>query len=339
MSALSIIDPGPFATIQDLGRHGYQRYGVSVSGAMDECALRIANMLVGNDENEAAVEFTLAGGTYIVDATSCRFAIAGGDFPLTIDGAPAAAYAAHTVTRGSRLVIGRAHGGARGYLAVSGGFELTEVLGSRSTHLRSEMGGVDGGVLTAGLNLALRTEEAPEGLDLWLPHELWPAGDGMVRVVMGPQDDYFSQKGIDSFLTGEYRITDKSDRMGYRLDGPPIEHSADYNIVSDGIARGSVQIVGNGQPIILLADRQTTGGYTKIATVISADLPILAQLLPEQSIRFQPVSVEEAESLRITMLEGLSDLPSSLRVGGSPDHETGHLLHVNLIDGVVGGVY
>lgn len=339
MSALTIVDPGPFATIQDLGRPGYQRFGVSVSGAMDECALRIANMLVGNDENEAAVEFTFAGGCYMVDTDSCRFAIAGGDFPLTIDGGPAAAYAAHTVERGSRLTIGRALAGARGYLSVSGGFDLSEVLGSRSTHLRSQMGGVDGGVLAAGSALPLRAEKAPEGQDMWLPHDLWPAGDGMVRVVLGPQDDRFTQKGIRTFLSDEYRITDQSDRMGYRLEGPPIEHSGDYNIVSDGIAPGSVQVVGSGQPIILLADRQTTGGYTKIATVISADLPILAQLRPGDSIRFQAVSIEEAESLRITMLDGLSNLRESLRVGGCSDEETGHLLRINLIDGVVGGVY
>ncbi|MCG8507880.1 MAG: biotin-dependent carboxyltransferase family protein [Rhodospirillales bacterium] len=339
MGAFSIIDPGPFATIQDLGRHGYKRSGVSVSGAMDECAFRIANMLVGNDENEAAIEFTISGGTYAVDAASCRIAIAGGDFPLTINGSPAAAYATHTVADGAQLVIGRAQAGTRGYLAVAGGFDLPEVLSSRSTHVRSGLGGTDGGVLTAGSNLPLRAEKASEGPDCWLPHDLWPAGDGVVRVVMGPQDDYFTQNGIQTFLSGQYRITEKSDRMGYRLDGMPVEHLSDYNIVSDGIVRGSVQIVGNGQPIILLADCQTTGGYAKIATVISADLPILAQLRPDQSIRFEAVSIEDAEALRITMLEGLSNLRANLRTGGSQKDETEHLLNINLIDGVVGGVY
>lgn len=339
MSALLIVDPGPFATLQDLGRYGYQRFGVSVSGAMDECALRIANMMVGNADDEAAVEFTLVGGTYRVEAESCRLAVAGGDFPVFVDGGAVAAYASHTLRRGSQITIGRAEHGARGYLAVAGGVDVPEVLGSRSTHLRSALGGVDGAALAAGGQLPLRLAEVPEGPDKWLPPNLWPAGDGMVRVVLGPQDDLFSETGKATFLSGSYKISPTSDRMGYRLEGAVIEHAADYNIVSDGIARGSVQIVGSGQPIILLADRQTTGGYAKIATVISADLPVLAQRRPGEPIRFRAVSLDEAESLRIIMMEGLEHLRESLRTTGSSVDETAHLLNTNLIDGVVGGVF
>jgi len=339
MAALSIVDPGPFSTLQDLGRYGYQRFGVSVSGAMDECALRIANMLVGNDGGEAAVEFTLIGGTYEVQAESCRFAVAGGDFPVSIDGRPVAGYASHTARRGSRIAIGRAQEGVRGYLSVAGGFDVPEVLGSRSTHLRSGLGGLDGAALAAGGSLPLRLEEAPEGADMWLPHDLWPAADGIVRVVLGPQEDLFTPAGKETFLSRPYKISPTSDRMGYRFEGPVVEHAADYNIVSDGIAKGSIQIVGSGQPIILLADRQTTGGYAKIATVISTDLPVLAQSRPGHSLRFRAVSLEEAEDLRRTMMDGLEHLRASLRRAGSAADENEHLLRTNLIDGVVGGIF
>ncbi len=338
MAALLVRDPGPFATIQDLGRYGFQRFGVSVSGAMDECALRIANMLVGNSRGAAAIEFTLVGGSYEVEAETCRIAIAGGEFPLAIDGKPAAGYASHTLKRGSRIVIGQALRGTRGYLAVGAGFDLPEVLGSRSTHLRSGLGGLNGGPLAAGDSLPLVRDQAPEGEDRWLPPDLWPVGDGILRVVLGPQDDLFTEEGKATFLSGEYKILPDSDRMGYRFNGPEVEHAGDYNIVSDGIARGSVQIVGSGQPIILLADRQTTGGYAKIATVISADLPLLAQLRPGNSVRFEAVSLDEAEVLRITMTDGLDHLRDALRTAGSETDLAEHLLHTNLIDGVVGGI-
>lgn len=339
MGGLLAIDPGPFATVQDLGRYGFQRFGVAVSGAMDECALRIANMLVGNPDGTAAIEFTLLGGTYEVEAAGCRIAIAGGEFPITIDGKPAAAYCSHTLRRGSRIAIGQARHGVRGYLAVAGGLDLPEVLGSRSTHLRSGLGGLDGAPLSAGSRLPVALDMPPEGPDHWLPPELWPAGDGVVRVVMGPQDDLFTEAGKATFLSGSYRVLPDSDRMGYRLNGPEVEHADDYNIVSDGIARGSVQIVGSGQPIVLLADRQTTGGYAKIATVISADLPLLAQLRPGNSVRFEAVSLAEAEALRVTMMEGLAHLRDVLRTVGSETDVSDHLLHTNLIDGVVGGVF
>lgn len=337
MNALAVVDPGTLATLQDLGRTGYQRFGVTPAGAMDECSLRIANLLVGNDPGEAAVEFTLSGGTWQVEADVCRLAVAGGEFPVTIDGRHAAAYCTHTLKRGQRLVIGRAAAGARGYIAVAGGFDVSPVLGSRSTHVRSGLGGLDGGPLKAGDSLPLRAADGFDGPDVWLTADLWPGLHETVRVVLGPQEDLFTDAGIETFLTYPYRVLPQSDRMGYRLDGPPIAHAGDYNIVSDGIARGSVQVVGNGQPIILLSDRQTTGGYAKIATVISADLPVLAQRRPGDTIRFEVVHLDEAETeraLMMGMIEGLRDL---FRPVGSPEHETRHLLEINLIDGVVNG--
>ncbi|MBL6927942.1 MAG: biotin-dependent carboxyltransferase family protein [Rhodospirillales bacterium] len=339
MDCLYVIDPGPFATVQDLGRFGYQRFGVSVSGAMDESSLRVANMLVGNDEGEAAIEFTLAGGSYRIDADICRLAVAGGDFPVSINDIPASSHACHTLVRGDRIAIGAATTGARGYLAVAGGFDLPEDLGSRSTHIRSALGGLNGEALASGAQIPLRAPGTFNGPDLSLPFALWPHGEGPIRVVMGPQDGLFTQAGIETLLSSEYKVSPKSDRMGCRLDGPVVEHAGDFNIVSDGIARGSVQIVGDGQPIVLLADRQTTGGYAKIATIISADLPLFAQRRPGQTVRFEAISIIEAETLRETMLDGLEHLKESMTATGSADRETEHLLNTNLIDGVVGGVY
>ncbi len=335
MAALLVVDPGPLATLQDLGRIGYQRFGVTVSGAMDQYALRLANRLVGNEAGEAAVEFTLAGGTYALEAPACRIATAGGDFPVSINGRRVGAYASHILRRGDRLVIGRAHSGTRGYLAVAGGFDPPKVLGSRSTHVRSALGGMDGLPLKAGNRIPLADAERFDGPDRWLKPALWPKARDVVRVVLGPQDDLFTEEGKATFLSSAYRILAQSDRMGYRFEGPPIRHAADYNIVSDGIAPGSVQVVGSGQPIIMLADRQTTGGYAKIATVISADLPVLAQCRPGHVVRFQAVSVEEAEDLRAAMLDGLDRLERAFYRAGSAVDDTANLLGVNLIDGIV----
>ncbi len=335
--ALVVVDPGPFATIQDLGRRGYQRFGVSGSGAMDELSLRLANMLAGNEAGEAAIEFSFAGGTYEVDADSCRVSVAA-DVPLRIDGAPAAAYAALTIRRGARLVIGRIASGLRGYLAVAGGFDIAPVLGGLSTHTRAGFGGFQGGALVAGARLPLRSAAATEAPALLLDAAHWPKVRDTVRVVLGPQDDHFTPAGRRTFLESEYRISSQSDRMGCRLEGPPIEHAGDFNIISDGIVAGSIQVPGSRLPIILLADRQPTGGYPKIATVISADLPILAQKRPGEAIRFAAVSQAAAEELRIAMLRGIETLRGALRAAPARHAalDSERLLSVNLISGVVG---
>jgi biotin-dependent carboxylase-like uncharacterized protein len=337
-AALAVIDPGPFATIQDLGRRGYQRYGVSGSGAMDELSFRLANMLVGNLPEEAAVEFTFAGGIYQVEADRCRLAVAGGDFPIQIDGAPATGYRSYTLRRGARLTIGRAAAGMRGYLAVAGGFDIAPVLDSRSTHTRAAFGGLEGGLLKRSAVLPLRSKTSVGGPDLMLDPAYWPKPRDAVRVVLGPQDDHFTPAGRQTFLGSDYRVSGQSDRMGYRLEGPPIEHADDYNIISDGIAIGSIQVPGSCLPIVLLADRQPTGGYPKIATVISADLPVLAQKRPGDAIRFVAVTVEEAEDLRLDMLQELRRLEGSLLpvAADAATMSSERLLAVNLISGVVG---
>ena len=333
--ALIVTDPGPFATLQDLGRLGYQRYGVSGSGAMDEMSLRLANMLAGNPAGEGAVEFTFSGGVWEVDCETCRIAIVG-DFPIRIDDTPAPAFASHRLNRGARVAIGRAASGLRGYLAVAGGFDITPVLGSLSTHTRAAFGGFEGGALKPGARLPLRNGAA-EGPELALDAADRPRWEDRVRVVFGPQDDHFTPEGRRTLLESAYMITAQSDRMGYRLEGASIEHSGDFNIISDGIVAGSIQVPGSRQPTILLADRQPTGGYPKIATVISADLPVLAQKRPGDVVRFVAVSQDEAEDLRIEMLDGIDRLRKRLRP--APARHAGlsseFLLATNLISGVV----
>ncbi|MDR3439832.1 biotin-dependent carboxyltransferase family protein [Telmatospirillum sp.] len=335
IDALIIGDPGPFATIQDLGRHGYQRFGVPVSGAMDGRALRLANRLVGNDEAEAGIEFTLVGGRYEVAAERCRIAVIG-DFDLSIDGKPAATCRAHDLERGALVTIGGSPRWVRGYLAVAGGFDVPLVLGSRSTHTRSRLGGIDGQTLRAGQLLNLRAP-APSGSPCMLPSRSLMPDDRPIRVIFGPQQDHFSDRAAGQFLTNTYQVNPRSDRMGYRLDGPPIAPLGDYNIVSDGIAPGSVQIAGNGRPILLLADRQSTGGYPKIATVISADLPRLAQFRPGQEVRFIAVSLDQAAAIADQARNAFNRLCD--KIAPLPANRPGDAvpLGVNPISGVAAG--
>lgn len=336
---LKVIDPGPLATVQDRGRIRHQRFGVSTAGALDLVSLTIANRLVGNAPHAAAIEFTLIGGSYEIDADQARLAVAGGDFSLWLDDRPVEAYRSHTLARGQRLKIGGAANAARGYLAVDGGFALAPMLDSLSTDLRSGFGGYEGRALRAGDLLPLANGEAPRGPDLRLDPRALPPRTPPIRVVLGPQDDYFSAAGIETFLTSTYAITAQADRMGYRLAGPIIAHKSGYNIISDGTSIGSVQVPGSGQPIILLADRPPTGGYPKIATVITPDIPTLAQLKPGASLRFATVDIAEARRLRLARDAWLSAIdqqfaPVAAR-GGLFDSE--HLLRSNLIGGVVDG--
>ena len=333
-ASLVVRDPGLFATIQDLGRWGYLRYGVSNGGAMDRISLQIANMLVGNHPGEGAIEFTAIGGTYEVAADVCRVAIVGGEFHVTIDGEEASCLTSYTLCRGSQVVIGSSKTGLRGYLAVSGGFDLPPTLGSLSTLVHYELGGIDGKPLAAGSNIPLRKEALESKKDTLLDSSLLPTKVGPIRVVMGPQEDYFTDTGKNTFLSSHYTITLLSDRMGYRLDGPEIEHSCDYNIVSDGIAPGSIQVPGTGKPIVLLADRQTTGGYPKIATVITADLSRLGQMTPGEVIHFKAISIKEAESEYIQMNRFIGKIPSLLEPVDPEVLKSRHLMSVNLIDGV-----
>jgi len=311
-AALLALAPGPLATLQDRGRRGWQRFGVSSGGAMDLEALEAVNALLGNPPDTAVVEFAWSGGEWEVRATSCRLAVTGGDFALTVDGMARPAYATMTLVPGQRLRIGAASDAVWGYLAVARGFQVAPQLGSRSTHLRAGLGGFGGRALQPGDVLPLAAEQAPAGPERTLGRKA-AAADAAVRVVLGPQDDYFEPGSLQTFLSAPYQITREGDRMGYRLAGPALMHGRGYNIISDGVVAGSIQVPGTGQPIVLLMDRQPTGGYPKIATVVSADLGMVAQRRPGQTLRFRQIGLGQARRLRVEYLEGLDGLPQQVR--------------------------
>jgi len=317
-AVLRVINPGALATLQDRGRMGYQRYGVPQSGAMDGFNFAIGCMLVGNPPEEAAIEFTLMGGTYTLESGDCRAAVAGA-FAVTLNGAAIPPYRAFDLRAGDMLRIGAgtiSHGSARGYLAVAGGFDVAPVLGSRSTHVRSGIGGLDGAALRKDARLRLRAPRAGEGPPLALDPRLARHDPGPIRVLPGPQDDYFDAAGWEVFLGETWRMSPQSDRMGMRLEGPRVPHKGDYNIVSDGVPHGAIQVPGDGQPIVMLADRQSTGGYPKIATVISADLPRLGQLRPGDGLRFARVAIDEAETAARELAARIDLLRTALRPAG-----------------------
>jgi len=334
MSALVVVSPGPLSTLQDSGRWGHLRNGVTPAGAMDMIALAAANLLVGNPPGEAAIEFTLAGDTLELDAEGARVAIAG-DVALTVAGVAASSWRSFALRRGERIQVGALRRGARGYLAVAGGFATPLELGSRSTHVRSGLGG---GPLRAGDRLPIARDKAPAGADVAIDPAALPYLDGAIRVVLGPQDDRFTAEGIATFLSGEYALTAEADRMGYRLDGPEIEHRDGFNTISDTILTGSIQVPGTRKPIVLMADRQTTGGYPKIATTATASLPSLAQMKPGDRLRFTAVGVAEARALLARQVEAMRALPAALRpvLRDASTLTSEALLAANLIDGVVG---
>lgn len=294
MEVFEVVQPGFLTTVQDRGRNGYQQYGVPVSGAMDSYALMAANMLVGNDEGDACLEITVLGPRlrFLGDAV---VAVTGADLSPSLNNSPLPVWEAAGVCRGDTLSFGHPRSGCRSYLAIAGGIDVPQVMGSRSTYVKSGLGGLDGRPLRPGDRLHRGKIRAETPLRK-LPSRFIPdyRAENELRVILGPQDDYFTDTGIQTFLSSEYTISLQADRMGYRLDGPFIEHKAGADIVSDGIPAGAVQVPGDGLPIILLADRQTTGGYVKIATVITVDLPGLAQAQPGEKVRFSQITEEEA---------------------------------------------
>ncbi|MBV8913085.1 MAG: biotin-dependent carboxyltransferase family protein [Acetobacteraceae bacterium] len=294
--ALHAVAPSPFATVQDAGRIGWRRYGVTGAGAMDLESYAVANALVGNPLEAAVVEFAHGGGEWALSGPPVRVAVAGGSFGASIDNRPVPPNTSAVLREGQSLRIGGAKDAVWGYLAVSGGIQVAPELGSRSTHARGGMGGVDGRPLAAGDSLPLGGT-ARDGGERML-HRPVLDRHAPVRVVLGPQDDYFTRESVAVFLSSHYEITWQADRMGYRLEGPPLEHQRGFNIVSDAILPGCIQVPGSGRPIVLLRDAQTTGGYPKVATIVSADLGRFAQLRPLSKVRFKAVSPEDAQLLR-----------------------------------------
>ena len=294
METFEVMQPGPMTTVQDLGRYGYQQYGVPPSGAIDNYSLRIGNVLVGNEETAASLEITLFGCQLRV-LQDTVVAVTGADLATNVNGNPTPLFETISVSSGDIISFTHLRSGCRAYLAVAGGISVPDVMGSASTNIKSGMGGFGGRALRRG-DLIRTKKCSPTKIKARVLPEYIPVYGNTVelRVIPGPQDDYFTEEGIYTFFHSGYTVSMQADRMGYRLEGPRIQHKVIADIISDGIPLGAVQVPGNGLPIILLADRQTTGGYTKIATVISADITKLAQTKPGNGIKFRRVSEEEA---------------------------------------------
>lgn len=313
---IEIVRPGLLTSVQDGGRIGYQAYGVPVCGAMDWLSLACANILVDNPWDESALEFTGMGPAIRFEKDGV-FSVAGADFSATLNGQPLKNNSAYLAHEGDLLEMGAAKNGFRAYFAVSGGFDIPKVMESRSTCLSAGFGGFEGRALRKGDRISFR---APQ---LWLRNlpERSCAGiydeNAPVSVVLGPQQDVFSQQGIDEFFCSEYRLSNQCDRMGCRLEGAAVDlkEGKNPNILSDGIVMGSIQIP-NGQPIVMMADRQTTGGYAKLGTVVSCALPIMAQKRPGDPVRFQQVTVQQAQTMRGRLIRKLKNLEKELNFAG-----------------------
>ncbi len=340
-AALEVIAPGLHTSVQDLGRFGSQRMGVPVSGALDTVSLRLANLLVGNPPGAAALEILHHGPTLNVRAESVRIALAsGGEVEVPGDyrrSIPACRSA--RIRRGEIFQVSALSRAACCYLAVEGGFAIAPCLGSLSTYARGSLGGFEGRALREGDLVPLALSEAGARAELELPRPLTGGRDQTIRVVLGPQHDHFTRQSVAAFLAADYTVSASADRMGIRLDGPSLRHNhKGYDIVSDAVATGAIQVPGTGQPIILLADHQTTGGYPKIATIISADLPIVGRRVPGDPIRFTTVNQQQAEQIRRAQEAELQELIRAVRpVPAGKDLDLDSLYRGNLISGVVSG--
>ncbi|HUI13918.1 MAG TPA: biotin-dependent carboxyltransferase family protein [Xanthobacteraceae bacterium] len=339
--SLRVLSPGLSTTVQDLGRFGFQRLGVSVSGALDPVAFGAANALVGNPRNTGALEAIYTGPSLATEADSARLAFAGADAAIEIlpdaeatSGEMIAPGRSVHLRRGQVVRIGSIKNGATLYVAAEGGFDIAPVLGSVATDSRSNMGGWHGRPLIEGDILPLRRAAVSDREECQL-EGVRLAPPSPFRAVLGPQSDHFSDAEIERFFAADYVVSAGSNRMGMRLQGPPLRHRRGFNIVSDAIANGAIQVPGSGQPIVLLADHQTTGGYPKIANVISADLPALSRLPIGAKIRFAPVSLEEATAARREFHAALSEIGEKIvPIKPAPAAVAARLLECNLISGV-----
>jgi 5-oxoprolinase (ATP-hydrolysing) subunit C len=309
MSKLVISTVGPASSVQDGGRHGAQRYGLTPSGAMDRLALAGANCLTGNELFAAAIEIGPFGAAFTAREGAVRVALAGASRNADISGRAVALETSMTLADGETLTLGFARGGAFSYLAIEGGIAGEPMFGSLAVNARAGLGSPYPRPLQAGdeLQAAAASGAAERRIDL--P----PLVEGPIRVVMGPQDDEFGEDAINLFLDSEWTISATSDRMGYRLEGPVIKHLHGHNIVSDGTVDGSIQVPGNGAPIVLMPDRGTSGGYPKIATVTTSDFGRFAQIPAGRGFRFKAVSMAEAQGEARQFAQLLRSLPDRVR--------------------------
>jgi len=291
--SLEIVKPGLLTSVQDLGRHGNQSLGVPVAGPMDAFSHRLANQLVANEPDAATLEVTLIGPELVCDAET-TMAIAGAEFEVTLDGRPVPPGETFGVSRGQRLKFGRVVQGARAYVGIAGGVLSPPVLGSRATHLVSHMGGIAGRALVAGDRVPVAAQPKPGATRKAVGLTLPTGGRARLRVVPGPQDDWFHADALKMVSGVSFRISPRSNRMGYRLEGPPLPRLREGELISEPVGMGAIQVPAAGEPILLMADRQTAGGYPKIGHVISADLPLAGQLAPGDFIEFILCTRQEA---------------------------------------------
>lgn len=311
MNVIEVEAPGLQTTVQDLGREGFGAMGVSPSGAADPIALRIGNRLVGNAENAAALEMTLVGGTFRFREET-TIALTGSDFGAELDGVAFQPWASVEVQAGQTLRLGATRSGARCYLCVCGGIHVPLFLGSASTHVLSGLGGLEGRALRRGdvLQVAPSSNGIPKMRKV-RAHALERLYSGKVlRVTAGPQSDWFPEASQQAFYASAYRVTEESNRMGLRVEGPAVMPHSERKMMTEGVSLGAIQIPPGGQPIILFVEQQTTGGYPKIANVVSADLHRLGQLRPRDEIRFERIALDAALSL----LRAQEDMMSSSEI-------------------------
>ena len=313
MSTFLVLTPGSCTTVQDKGRYGYQEIGVPLSGALDLFACRIANLLVGNPEECAILEITVIGPRFSV-LQEADVALTGAEMGATLNNKPVETWTSFRVKRGDVLTIGQIKNGCRAYMAVTGGIEVPIVMGSRSTHIGGMLGGHcgrpfrKGDFLHKGQGILLNKHRRLSSL--YRPNY---QSEIVLCVIPGPQDFYF-REGLEIFFKSAFSVSARADRMGYRLNGPKIKflENMSESIISEPIMPGSVQIPADGQPIILLVE-QTVGGYAKIATVISTDLPKLAQAIPGNTIRFKPITIEESHRLYLDNEKLIKEISSAWR--------------------------
>jgi antagonist of KipI len=327
---IKIVKPGLLSSIQDLGRYGYQKYGVIASGVMDPLAHRIGNLLVGNEENAATIETTLLGPTIEFTETTL-ISLCGGNLTPTIDGQNVPLWRSVLAKKGSTLKFGQAKNGCRCYIAVAGGWDVPTVMNSKSTYLRAGIGGFNGRSLQSGDELTTGTmskisrdiydsllpelESNPYSeMDWSVTSELIPIhhNNPAIRVIRGREYDLFSTESKEKVFSEAFEITSQSDRMGYRLKGPKLALESAAEMLSEAVNFGTIQVPSEGNPIILLADRQTTGGYPKIGQIATIDLPYVAQLKPGDKLRFQEISHEEAQLLYLKREQQLQQLKQGI---------------------------
>ena len=334
MPILEVLNTGPLTTVQDTGRFGLRAFGVSQAGPMDQLAFDMANLLVGNVQSAAAVEFASNGGRFRFDV-STAVAVTGPGIELSIDGAGMSTNQTLEIDAGQVLRIGPVRNGLWGYLAVAGGIDTQPVLGSRATHLRFGLGGLAGRSLVRGDRVPVASNDEAPQIRI-ADHDLPETDETPIRVLLGPQDDYFDPDIIAQFLSSTFRVSTRVDRMASVLNGPPLIAKRGHDIISDGTIPGVIQVPGSGQPLILMADGQTTGGYPKIATIIGADLRRVAQTPPGKNLSFAAVTPEEAEAALLSYRNLHRKILKAICLAKFGQTSTDRLYSVNLISGVWG---